>query len=582
LTPTENPDEAKMVTRSTRLDVVVSQLGLDEPGIKAYEKLFVHARSPYSPIRFPAWESLEGSGGAERSPRTRSAPGEDPVLCGRCQDQFAAIGLHRRQPVHRTFRCECGAWWKATRHRPDDILSLRRREYRWTTASIYTHGDRDHYPRVSGADLANHLSWDIGRHFRVVSLRPQDSRFLPSDLHYGGSSWLALDFDFKSAGIWSREESDRYAEEVEAGRLYEFRLEEILADYESAYVEFVGHVKRVLAALPAVSLAFRSSWSHGIHAYWFLDREHPSEAICARVRGLLDKAGLLDTPGLDERIHPDASSGLRLPLGLGSKLLNPRTLRPMFEGDTSKSQVGPAFKWLSKNLSKLPRYRLGDFGKQDLAYKPKEVNPSFRLRIWSEGILAPGTRRRRTKQVILLGLFAGFYGEELDAFVHNWISTKHNRRSNDVNSALRRCDRALNAIRAENRLLIESLRHLGPVQEASAPLPLGLLRTIIKKVMSVRRLNKRERYVTIAFAAKMHALVDLLLWRAGNHGATGRSRRSSGDGFTLGTGVSARDADSSEYSSESRRRPTIPPSPERALQVPGASHCLSGKLTARP
>jgi hypothetical protein len=378
-----------------------------------------------------------------------------------------------------------------------------------TEASVEVRIDR----KVRDPEVAAHLSWKYGeRSFKVVSLRAHDSDFLDAEMRGIGSSFVALDLDFKA--LWTAEEAERVRGLVDADPS-SLQLERVLDNYEKTYGEFVRLAKEILDVLPAEPLIFRSSWSHGVHAYLFLDGDYPSIEITDRVRGLLKTRGVLDSPILDHRLHPHRTHGLRLPLGLGSALLDPKTLRPMFAGNTATDQVGPALKWLREHESRLARLPLDAFGSVKDAVSEKATtrfDVARALKVWKEGVLSPGTRRRRTTKVILLGRHLGFHGDELRAFVDRWIERRHNGQSKDVNAALRQGDAKLSAIGTENAGLIASLsanyfRKHDALERP--PIRLGWLRVIVDRVRDLH-LAPDHCLKLIEFAFDMHALAEVL------------------------------------------------------------------------
>jgi hypothetical protein len=484
--------------RRSNLECLLETFGLTEEYFQVYKRLFLETRSRYCPSFYPAW-----------------TPDEEPAFCIGCQDILIETAKTNGDGKRRLIaHCdECGKWMKATRRSEADRFAWWSRDYRWTVPTWSVRKERD----VIATDslIARHLSWDLTKNFRLVSLRARDSKFLEWDQVQAGSSLVILDLDFKR--LWTPDEIERFDVAIQRD-LGSLRVEAILDDYQKTYTKFIEETKKIIGELPVVPLVFRSSWSHGIHVYVFLDRLSPSSEINERVRGFLHKRELLASPILDANVHPHATAALRLPLGYGSKLLDPRSLEPLFEGDDVSSQVPPALRWLRENESALPRASLAAFGSTTAPAPTKEkkpFDPVVPLRAWEEGIVSPGTRRHRTKSVILLGRYLGFYGVELEAFVNNWLLSKHNGQSRDVNR-FKRYDPELLRLRAENKSLVAAVgRRQRKAPDVPAPIPLRVFQEIVARVTKLD-VDAPEGFKIIKFAFEMYSLADYLTWLSGS------------------------------------------------------------------
>lgn len=75
-------------------------------------------------------------------------------------------------------------------------------------------------------------------------------------------------------------------------------------------------------------IPLRSSESGGIHLYYFLDWMYWKTEIPKMIMGLLTKNGISLSPGFIE-LFPGTINHLRLPLGMDSVILAPKTLLPL-------------------------------------------------------------------------------------------------------------------------------------------------------------------------------------------------------------------------------------------------------------
>jgi hypothetical protein len=92
--------------------------------------------------------------------------------------------------------------------------------------------------------------------------------------------------------------------------------------------------KAVRKALGVPVLALRSSSSGGLHVYVFFDAPYRVADIHARVKGALERAKITIKSGSIE-VFPKRGC-LRLPLGSGSCIMNPKTQQPLFARITGR------------------------------------------------------------------------------------------------------------------------------------------------------------------------------------------------------------------------------------------------------
>lgn len=205
-------------------------------------------------------------------------------------------------------------------------------------------------------------------------------------------------------------------------------------------------------------------------------------------------------------------------------VLDRHALRPTFPGSL-RAQVGAVLRWLRGEQDRLlargtplDHFRLPlPPALPPVPLAPGDTTGGFdrdaAITVWREGLLRAGTRRLRTKKIILLARSLGFYGDELLAFVNAWVAERHQGNSRDVNRALREGDPTLRRVRAENLDLIEgwSAPYFERVPHRLAPLPLDWLRVLADAVLALD-LPTRELYATLRFGFEAHALAEYFSW----------------------------------------------------------------------
>lgn len=368
----------------TKIDQALERLGVPRSHYDAYCGTFVDGRALDRPGRFPAWRSFSGHQ-SDREGILRSYDGVPPCpACSAVQDKVLAVANseHERN-THRSLRawivvsgmtvssrCRCGLWWRATG--PEATRrSLKVRDAEWMTEGREERpGAKGFSASLTEAKLADHLSWRIDEFFRIVSLRWAPVVQL-----------LVFDFDLRRLlSAYERHELRRRLQVApETARLPDF-----VRHLPDKVEEMKTCVRRVMTALPVPSLPFRSSPSGGVHLYVLI---HPVELVRARqwavalasavVPEAFSSSARLARPCvLDQVVHPHSTQSLRLPLGYGSKLLNPSTLDPMFPGDSPQEQVRPALAWLAEASRAFPRLALPDIPAAFVAPLPLGGDPS--------------------------------------------------------------------------------------------------------------------------------------------------------------------------------------------------------------
>lgn len=492
----------------SRKAVLKERLDIEEEVYITYLSLFMGTRSYHFPSVFgQTWISDEGE---------LPCPG-----CGIALSGFLSAEDGSRGILVEPTCLECGKCWRGSRRRSSEpwyAFMFKQRENAWSTL---TNEWTDRPVKITEAWVASHLLWGatndgepLGHDFRILGTRTQDAENLPSDLRRPGTDVLILDLDFKK--LWSEEERQEYEHRVLTDYA-NLDIRDVLDDYDGLHEVFCAEVRRILAVLPGHPVVIRSSKSHGVHVYVWLDQSYPTKEVTARAWGLLADRGLIESPVLDA-VHPQPSGTIRLPLGYGSRLLDSKTLLPKFAELPARDQLRETLLLLHSWRARIPRVSLDSLGARRVFHRGeakgtgRKFDPTPLLRIYREGIQSFGTRRRRTRAVVRLGRDLGFYGEELQAFVDRWLVERHNGCSYDINQAQRNGDDDLAAIRKENAAFVTA--GLGRerdhvVSKRLAPIPLGWTRSIVDRFPSF---SGNDLYRTVQFAYDAYALAEHLAW----------------------------------------------------------------------
>jgi hypothetical protein len=96
-----------------------------------------------------------------------------------------------------------------------------------------------------------------------------------------------------------------------------------------AFGAMIARYERITDLMPE-PVVFRSSCSGGVHLFWLLEHEVPTEPAMAMLRRYFSENCVEVGPGTCE-LRATTTESLRLPLGRESVLLHPRTLLPLPE-----------------------------------------------------------------------------------------------------------------------------------------------------------------------------------------------------------------------------------------------------------